>query len=90
MTSRTAGWLSHSPKQQCTPTSVPGSILANDPAALFGEGPGQVILAFGADEVENVPSAPGVDVRRIGEVGGDEILGATLADLRAAWESVTY
>ena len=60
--------------------------LAPDPASLFGEGPGQVILALPADDVEAVPSVPGVDVRRIGEVGGDEILGVTLAALRAAWE----
>ena len=63
--------------------------LAPDPASLFGEGAGQVILALPADDVEAVPTVPGVDVRRIGEVGGDEILGVTLTDLRAAWEPVT-
>jgi phosphoribosylformylglycinamidine synthase II len=60
--------------------------LAPDPALLFGEGPGQVIFALPGDDGEAVPAVAGVDVRRIGEVGGDEILGVTLADLRAAWE----
>ena len=45
-----------------------------------------MILALSADELDTVPSAPGVEVRRIGEVGGDEILGVTLTDLRAVWE----
>jgi len=45
-----------------------------------------VIFALPGDDGEAVPAVPGVDVRRIGEVGGDEILGVTLADLRAAWE----
>ena len=60
--------------------------LPADPVSLFGEGPGQVILAFRADEADAVASTPGVAVRRIGEVGGDEILGVALADLRAVWE----
>jgi phosphoribosylformylglycinamidine synthase len=60
--------------------------LATDPVSLFGEGPGQVILTLAAGELESVPSVSGVDVRRIGEVGGDGILGVALADLRAVWE----
>ena len=48
-----------------------------------------MILALPAEDVEAVPSVPGVEVRRIGEVGGGEILGVTLADLRAAWEPET-
>ncbi|MEO5632872.1 phosphoribosylformylglycinamidine synthase subunit PurL [Gaiella sp.] len=60
--------------------------LPTDAVVLFGEGPGQVILALPADEARAVRSVPGVDVRRIGEVGGDEILGVSLADLRAVWE----
>jgi len=60
--------------------------LPTDAVSLFGEGPGQVILALRSDDVEAIPSVPGVAVRRIGEVGGDEILGVTLADLRAVWE----
>ena len=42
---------------------------------LFGEGCGQVILALPADQVETDPLGSDVAVRRIGEVGGDEILG---------------
>ena len=53
---------------------------------LFGEGCGQVILALPADQVETDPLGSDVGVRRIGEVGGDEILGVPLADLRAVWE----
>ena len=53
---------------------------------LFGEGCGQVILALPPDQVEIDPLGSDVGVRRIGEVGGDEILGVPLAQLRAAWE----
>jgi len=60
--------------------------LETDPIVLFGEGPGHVILALPAGELDGMPSVSGVDVRRIGEVGGDEILDVTLADLRSAWE----
>ncbi len=61
--------------------------LAEDAATLFGEGAGQVILALPADQVEVDPLGSDVDVRRIGEVGGDTILGVPVSDLRAAWES---
>ena len=60
--------------------------LSLDPASLFGEGCGQVILALPALEGETDPLGSDVGVRRIGEVGGDEILGVTLARLRAVWE----
>ena len=60
--------------------------LPLDAVTLFGEGCGQVILALPADQVETDPLGSDVAVRRIGEVGGDEILGVPLADLRAAWE----
>ena len=53
---------------------------------LFGEGGGQVILALPADQLETDPLGSDVAVRRIGEVGGDEILGVELGRLRAAWE----
>jgi phosphoribosylformylglycinamidine synthase subunit PurL len=53
---------------------------------LFGEGCGQVILALPSDQVETDPLGSDVAVRRIGEVGGDEILGVGLARLRDAWE----
>jgi phosphoribosylformylglycinamidine synthase len=60
--------------------------LPLDPIALFGEGCGQVILALPAHQVESDPLGSDVEVRRIGEVGGDEILGVALSDLRAVWE----
>ena len=62
--------------------------LPLDPVTLFGEGRGQVILALPADQVELDPPGPGVAVRRIGEVGGDDVLGVTLDRLRAVWEPV--
>jgi len=61
--------------------------VPEDTAALFGEGPGQVILALPADQVEVDPLGSDVGVRRIGEVGGDTILGVPVSHLRAAWES---
>ena len=45
-----------------------------------------MILALPADQVETDPLGSDVSVRRIGEVGGDEILGVSLDDLRAVWE----
>jgi len=60
--------------------------LPDDPRTLFGEGCGQVILALSAEQVETDPIGSDVGIRRIGEVGGDEILGVPLADLRAVWE----
>ena len=39
-----------------------------------------------AGQVETDPLGSDVSVRRIGEVGGDEILGVLLDDLRAVWE----
>jgi phosphoribosylformylglycinamidine synthase len=60
--------------------------LGDDPRTLFGEGCGQVILALPAEQVETDPLGSDVGLRRIGEVGGDEILGVPLGDLRAVWE----
>ena len=60
--------------------------LATDADSLFGEGPGQVILALASDQVEVDPLGSSTGVRRIGEVGGDELLGVSLADLRHVWE----
>ena len=45
-----------------------------------------MILALPALAGETDPLGSGVSVRKIGEVGGDEILGVTLARLRAVWE----
>ena len=55
-----------------------GSTSPLDPVTLFGEGCGQVILALPPDQVEVDPLGSDVAVRRIGEVGGDEILGVPL------------
>ena len=60
--------------------------LPTDIVGLFGEGCGQVILAMPVNQVETDPLGSDVGMRRIGEVGGDEILGVSLADLRATWE----
>ncbi|RDI75926.1 phosphoribosylformylglycinamidine synthase II [Gaiella occulta] len=60
--------------------------LPSAAAALFGEGPGQVILAMAPEQVEIDPLGSSVGVRRIGEVGGSSVLGVPLAELRAAWE----
>ena len=60
--------------------------LPLDAVTLFGEGCGQVILALPSDQLETDPLGSDVAVRRIGEVGGDEILGVGLTRLRAAWE----
>jgi phosphoribosylformylglycinamidine synthase len=60
--------------------------LPLDAVTLFGEGCGQVIIALPAGQVEVDPLGSEVAVRRIGEVGGDEILGVRLEYLRRAWE----
>jgi phosphoribosylformylglycinamidine synthase II len=60
--------------------------LPVDAVTLFGEGCGQVILALPSDQLETDPLGSDVAVRRIGEAGGDEILGVELTRLRAAWE----
>jgi phosphoribosylformylglycinamidine synthase len=60
--------------------------LSPDVVTLFGEGCGQVILAMPAEQVETDPLGSDVAVRRIGEVGGNEILGVSLSALRGAWE----
>ena len=56
-------------------------------AALFGEGPGQVVLALPAGQVDVDPLGADVAVRRIGEVGGSMLLGVPVDDLRRDWES---
>ncbi len=60
--------------------------LPLDPVTLFGEGRGQVILALAANQVEIDPLGSDIGVRRIGEVGGEEMLGVNLSSMRAAWE----
>jgi phosphoribosylformylglycinamidine synthase II len=61
--------------------------LPVDALALFGEGGGQAIVAIPASQVEVDPTGSSVAVRRIGVVGGPEILGHSVADLRRVWEA---
>jgi phosphoribosylformylglycinamidine synthase len=60
--------------------------LEQDPLTLFGEVGGQVLAALPAEQLEPDPTGSDVEVRRIGTVGGDELLGVPLAELRAAHE----
>ena len=60
--------------------------LAGDPVTLFGEGGGQALVALPAEQVEVDPTGAAVQVRRLGVVGGETLLGVPLADLRRAWE----
>ena len=60
--------------------------LGDDPLTLFGEIGGQVLAALPAGHVEPDPRDAGVEVRLIGSVGGDDLLGIPLDELRAAHE----
>ena len=51
--------------------------LPEDELELFGEGGGRVVVA----------SAEPLDLTRIGTVGGDALLGVTVAELAAAWRT---
>ena len=60
--------------------------LDDEPLALFGEVGGQVIVALPSAQVEPDPTGgEDVDVRRIGTVGGDALLGVPLAELARAY-----
>jgi phosphoribosylformylglycinamidine synthase len=59
--------------------------LGDDPVELFGEGAGRAVIAVPADQVEVDPLGSEIGVRRIGEVGGDTVLGVSLDQLRAVW-----
>jgi phosphoribosylformylglycinamidine synthase subunit PurL len=59
--------------------------LAPDAVALFGEGGGQAVLACDPAETSRVEGVFG-QLRRIGTVGGDSLLGVPLLELRAAHE----
>ena len=59
--------------------------LPDDPVVLFGEGRGQIVLAVPADETA-IDAGPEIELRQIGVVGGNEILGLPLDRLRGAWE----
>jgi phosphoribosylformylglycinamidine synthase subunit PurL len=60
--------------------------LDEDPLTLFGEVGGQVLAALPGEQLEPDPTGSDVEVRRIGTVGGAEVLGVPLAELRAAHE----
>jgi phosphoribosylformylglycinamidine synthase len=60
--------------------------LDDDAVELFGEIGGQVVVALPAEGIEPDPTGSEVDVRRIGTVGGDELLGIPLAELADAYE----
>ena len=60
--------------------------LEDDPLTLFGEVGGQVAAALPAEQLEPDPTGADVEVRRIGTVGGDDVLGVPLAELRTAYE----
>jgi phosphoribosylformylglycinamidine synthase subunit PurL len=60
--------------------------LPDDHVDLFGEGAGRAILALPPGEQLESPG-PGVEVRRIGTVGGDTLLGVGVDALRRAWSA---
>ena len=60
--------------------------LEDDPLTLFGEVGGQVLVALPAGDVDPDPTGADVEVRRIGLVGGDTILGVGLDQLAEAYE----
>jgi phosphoribosylformylglycinamidine synthase len=60
--------------------------LRDDPVELFGETGGRAVLALPPELVEVDPLGADVELRRIGEVGGDTLLDVPLDELRAAWE----
>jgi phosphoribosylformylglycinamidine synthase len=60
--------------------------LEDDPLTLFGEVGGQVLVALPAGDVDPDPTGADVEVRRIGIVGGDAILGVGLDELAEAFE----
>jgi phosphoribosylformylglycinamidine synthase len=61
--------------------------LDDDATTLFGEVGGQVVVAMAADGVEPDPTGADVEVRRIGTVGGAELLGIPVDDLARAHEA---
>jgi len=64
--------------------------VRDDRVELFGEVGGRAVVACApdeAEEVESIAAESSVPLRRIGEAGGDTLLGVALDRLRAAWES---
>ena len=60
--------------------------LDEDPLMLFGEVGGQVIVAVAPDQIEPDPTGSGVEVKRIGSVGGNTLFGLELDELERAYE----
>jgi phosphoribosylformylglycinamidine synthase II len=60
--------------------------LDEDPLTLFGEIGGQVIVAIAPEQIEPDPTGSGVEVRRIGTVGGNRLFGLALDELERAYE----
>jgi hypothetical protein len=52
---------------------------------LFGEGGGRAVVALPRDQVEVAPIGGGIELRRIGSVGGDSVFGFGVGDLRRVW-----
>ncbi len=64
--------------------------VRDDAVDLFGEVGGRAVLACApevTDEIESVAAELGVPLRRIGEAGGDTLLGVALERLQSAWET---
>jgi phosphoribosylformylglycinamidine synthase len=71
----------------CIEGGLGARVAGGDDAALFGEGPGGVVIAGPRETVEAVPGA-----RVIGEVGGDALeidggLAIPVAQLRGVYEA---
>ncbi len=63
--------------------------VRDDRVELFGEVGGRAIVtcaAGAASEIEALAAETGVSLRRIGEVGGDSLLGVPVGTLRNAWK----
>jgi phosphoribosylformylglycinamidine synthase II len=60
--------------------------LDGDRTTLFGEVGGQIVVAQPSDAIEPDPTGSEVEVRRIGTVGGAELLGIPLDELARAYE----
>jgi phosphoribosylformylglycinamidine synthase II len=60
--------------------------LPADPVQLFGEAGGLGVVACARDHVDDLERG-GVELRRIGVVGGETICGVTLDEVRTAWHA---
>ena len=61
--------------------------LPDNPLALFGEGGGQAIVAVPPGLAIGAADSADIAVHRIGTVGGETLIGVSVDELRAAWES---